>query len=91
MAAAPWRWPPPTPTPTPTCLRRPPLCAAGTLGEWISTTLSSQRGVIAALPRALWPAGSTIANGAAARVVALDATRALGHNRWRLRAAGDAL
>ena len=60
--------------------------AQGTLGEWISTTLSGQRGVIAALPRALWPAGSTVANGAAARVVALDATRALGHNRWWLRA-----
>ena len=70
---------PPTP---PRFARR----AQGTLGEWISTTLSSQRGVIAALPRALWPAGSTIANGAAARVVALDATRALGHNRWWLRA-----
>ena len=58
----------------------------GPLGEWISATLSAGRGVVAALPRALWPKGTAVADGAAARVVALDTTRALGHSRWWLRA-----
>ncbi len=58
----------------------------GPLGEWISATLSAGRGVVAALPRALWPRSMAVADGAAGRGVALDATRALGHSRWWLRA-----
>jgi len=60
--------------------------ARGSLAEWISTKLSAGRGVVAALPRALWPKSAAVADGAAGRVVALDATRAIGHNAWWLRA-----
>ena len=60
--------------------------SGGTLGEWVSTTLAQERGVVAALPRALWPAAHAVAKTVSNRVVALDTARAVGRNAWWLRA-----
>lgn len=58
------------------------------LHDWLTHVLVKERGVIAALPRNAWPADAEV-DQTLARVVALDATKAVSKSwwwAWRLRA-----
>lgn len=64
------------------CLKRKPKGMP--FNEWIGDTLVRCRGVMAALPRYLWPASVTEADSPAGRIVTLDPTRACGRAWWWL-------
>ena len=64
------------------CLARKPK--GTTFTQWFSETLVQSRGVMAALPRNIWPASATEADPLAERIVALDPTRAAGQSWWWL-------
>lgn len=64
------------------CLARKP--AGSTFSQWIADTLVRCRGVLAALPREVWPATANEYNSTAGRIFAIDPTRASGRSWWWL-------
>lgn len=53
-------------------------------GVWVEDMLSHNCGVLAALPRAAWPATVPEVGGTIGRIVALDRTRDVGSSQWWL-------
>lgn len=64
------------------CLARKPQGTS--LSQWIADTLVHCRGVMAALPRNVWPASAIEADSTIGRIVTLDPTRAIGQSWWWL-------
>lgn len=64
------------------CVQRKPSGAP--FGTWMIDTLVRCRGVVAALPRSVWPANDKEADAPVGRIVALDASRACGRAWWWL-------
>ena len=64
------------------CLARKPKGMP--FSDWILDSLVRCRGVMAALPRAVWPASVAEADSAAGRIVTLDGSAAVGRAWWWL-------
>jgi hypothetical protein len=64
------------------CLARRPT--GTTFSQWIADTLVRCRGVLAALPREVWPATANEYDSTAGRIFAIDPTRASGRSWWWL-------
>ena len=64
------------------CLSRKPQGMS--FSQWIADTLVRCRGVMAALPRNVWPQSAGEADSTVGRIVTLDPTRAVGRSWWWL-------